>query len=217
MHFFKRLISRHLLSLIMTTISVAVYAQNIDCNGLRNGDLLFVSPSIGNAVTDVTQGHEGLSIDHVAIVVGCDGNTTLRCVVEAVPEAGVRIQELHSFLLEHALNTILVGRMTMPFDTVSTISNVMQHIGMPYDSLFLPDNDAVYCSELVSICYINNLGTHLFAPIGMTFRNDNGVIPSHWKELYARHNMEVPEGLPGTNPGELSRRREVEIIGTLTP
>ena len=42
-----------------------------------------------------------------------------------------------------------------------------------------------------------------------------GRVTDYWKEFYSCRGMVVPEGKPGTNPGELSRRPEVTIIGNL--
>jgi hypothetical protein len=42
-----------------------------------------------------------------------------------------------------------------------------------------------------------------------------GQITPYWQQFYKEHGMEVPEGWPGSNPGELSQRQEVRIKGRL--
>lgn len=39
----------------------------------------------------------------------------------------------------------------------------------------------------------------------MNFRDSTGQIAPYWQEHFARLGMPVPEGVPGTNPGELSK------------
>ncbi len=75
----------------------------------------------------------------------------------------------------------------------------------------MPDNDDIYCSELVQFAFVDRKGQRIFQPIPMSFHNDEGQITDYWKTFYARHNMEVPEGWPGTNPSEMSQRKEVRI------
>ena len=96
-----------------------------------------------------------------------------------------------------------------------SIANAKHYLGRPYDRLYLPDNDAIYCSELVQFSFVNKHGKRLFAPIPMSFHDASGRITDYWIQFYAKHNMEVPEGEPGTNPGELSQRKEIRIKGRL--
>ena len=90
-----------------------------------------------------------------------------------------------------------------------SVENARQYIGLPYDSLYLPGAEAVYCSELVLLSYIDRQGQQLFLPVPMTFRDSTGQIPMFWQQLYRRHQIPVPEGEPGSNPGELAKRKNV--------
>ena len=47
----------------------------------------------------------------------------------------------------------------------------------------------------------------------MSFHDSTGQVTDYWLEFYRQRGMEVPEGAPGTNPGELSRRPQITIIG----
>ena len=171
------------------------------CQSLSTGDLLFHVVAKGNAITDVTPG----MIDHVAIVICKDS------VIEAVGR-GVKTTPLDS--LRRQEGYYIIGRVRRA-DPTRSIANARQYLGRPYDRLYLPDNDAIYCSELVQLSFVDKQGVHLFSPIPMSFHDATGRITDYWRQFYAKYQLEVPEGEPGTNPGELSQRSEVHIKGRL--
>lgn len=189
------------------------FAQQLDriCDVslLKDGDLLFeVSPS-DNAITDVTQGFNGMKIDHVAIYWD-------KHVIEATRVKGVAISSLEQFIKRNTQDNgevrVLVGRITSDYHLRKTIKRAKRFLGLPYDSLFLPDNNAIYCSELVQKSYVDKKNRLIFSPIPMSFHDASGNVTDYWKAFYRRFNMDVPEGEPGTNPGELSRRENVKIV-----
>jgi len=67
----------------------------------------------------------------------------------------------------------------------------------------------------VQLSYLDHQGKPLFSTIPMSFHDASGRITDYWIQFYARHQMAVPEGKPGSNPGELSRRPSVRIVGRL--
>lgn len=199
--------------LLCTAFGVHTQLQAQGSKQLREGDLLFVAKEGANAITAVTQGVNSLQIDHVAIytTVGGEGYA-----LEAI-DRGVTLSPLAEFLRrireKEGKGRLVVGRVTeQGFDAKSSIRNAIRHIGKPYDSLFMPDDRAFYCSELVQKSYVTTTGKMLFSPIPMTFRDASGAIHEHWTKLYAEHQLSVPEGEPGSNPGDLSRRRNVLIL-----
>lgn len=169
------------------------------------GDLLFHVTPTANQITDVTQGIDALHIDHVAIVLSPDS------VIEAVGR-GVVTTPLDS--LRRQAGYYLIGRVRRADATLSLL-NARTFLGRRYDWLYLPDNDDIYCSELVQFSFVNYSGQQLFGPVPMSFHDASGRITDYWKQFYRKHGMDVPEGWPGTNPGELSRRPEVRIVGRL--
>ena len=169
------------------------------CSALKEGDLLFHMAVSDNRITAVTPG----MIDHVAIYAGGDS------VVEAIPRLGVVSTPLHR-LLQREDGYYLRGRVKGA-DGGLTVGNARHYLGLPYDTLYLQHNGAVYCSELVLLACTNRQGQRLLAPVPMTFRDSTGTIPAYWQQLYARHGMGVPEGQPGSNPGEMARRKEIVI------
>ena len=55
----------------------------------------------------------------------------------------------------------------------------------------------------------------VFGTIPMSFHDSTGKVTEFWTKFYAARGLEVPEGEPGTNPGQLSRDPSVKILGVL--
>ena len=168
---------------------------------IRPADLLFHVSDTENAITAVTPA----MIDHVAIVISRDS------VIEAVGK-GVVTTPLDSIRAQKG--HYLVGRVRRA-DRRKSLENARLYLGRNYDWLYLPDNDAIYCSELVLLSFVDGRGQPIFKSVPMTFRDSTGQIPSHWLELYKRNGIAVPEGEAGSNPAELSQRKFVKIVGKL--
>ena len=177
---------------------------------LQEGDLLFCCPDSSNAITDVTQGARGMKIDHVAIVHRIGGDDGPLYVIEAKKPA-VCLTSIDAFYRKnpHAL----VGRVGADVDIHKSVRRCLMQVGKPYDDLYLPGDSAIYCSELVQMNYVSAHGDLIFPTVPMSFHDNTGQVTPYWHEFYARRGMTVPEGAPGTNPGELSRRNQVSIIG----
>ena len=65
--------------------------------------------------------------------------------------------------------------------------------------------------------YVFEDGSRVFETVPMSFHDSSGQITDYWIDFYSSRGMAVPEGEPGTNPGELSRRPMVTIIGSYHP
>ena len=194
---------------------------------LQRGDLLFCieqpdADGLGQAITSVTEGVGALAISHVAIYVGPRQGSDAaasdeRWVIEAVPDGGVRLTRLEEFMEKagrdaHDRPLLLEGRLRDTTDVPAMVERAMRYLGRPYDFLYEATDSAIYCSELVQISYLRSDGRAVFPTIGMTFRDASGHIAAYWRELYAAHGRPVPEGEPGTNPGQLSRDTALVII-----
>ena len=176
-----------------------------DTSRLRDGDLLFLVALETNAITAVTHGTQSLPIDHVGVFHFHDG----RGMVLEATYNGVVDTPLADF--GQGAAKILVGRVRGKIDVVKSLANAHALLGRFYDFLFLPDNAEIYCSELVQLSYVFKDGRKVFDPIPMTFRDSSGALLPYWQEFYARRLSVVPDGLPGSNPGELSRHQSVRI------
>ena len=188
---------RRRLSIVSTSIVACLLLASCQPKALREGDLLFHVSPMGNAITEVTPG----MIDHVAIVINADS------VIEAVGK-GVIITPLDSLFSQPGHYEAASVRRC---DRRLSVARARKYLGRAYDYLYLPDNDDIYCSELVQLAFVDRKGHRLFQTVPMSFHNDKGQITDYWKEFYARHNMEVPEGKPGTNPSEMAKRKAVKM------
>lgn len=177
---------------------------------LHAGDLLFQlagASAMSDAIVGATARDAELQFDHVAIV--CMDSIGNPLVIEASPQEGVRTVCLDSFL-EEAVKIdgqpgVVVMRLVSYFPMETIVENAMSHISEPYDWYYLPDNGMTYCSELIYDSYIDAEGRHIFEAHPMNFRNPDGSLPSFWEELYEGLGQPVPEGIPGTNPQDLSK------------
>ena len=166
--------------------------------GLMPCDLLFHVAPTSNQITDVTPG----MIDHVAICISSDS------VIEAIGR-GVVTTPLDS-LLRRDDGSYIRGRVR-GVSRRRTLANARRYLGRDYDYLYLPDTDAIYCSELVQFSFVDRRGRPLFSPIPMSFHDASGRITDYWTQFYESRGLSVPEGQPGTNPGELSQRKQVKL------
>ncbi|SFG41188.1 YiiX/YebB-like N1pC/P60 family cysteine hydrolase [Prevotella sp. KH2C16] len=199
-----------LLSLCLTQGLAAQPSLKGDCSHLRDADLLFFAPGKGNAITDVTSGFAGRGIDHVAIFVRIGGTP---CTLEAT-HRGVIVQPMDSTIARHERRNeqVYVGRVRKGLDIPASLGNALRYLGKPYDFFFEPGDSALYCSELVQKSYCDKRGAAVFAPIPMSFHNDKGEITEYWKAYYRKAGRQVPEGAPGSNPGQLSRSKRIRIL-----
>ena len=214
--------------LVVAILSIVMGCSNgtVSIPDLRDGDLLFVVNENDNNITEVTRGSDNLKIDHVAIF--AEGN-----IVEAIPEYGVVESPLDSFLVRLTENeSVLVGRVA-GLDVMASVENARMFLGKPYDDIFMPDDSAIYCSELVQKSFVFKSGRNecgrkvkdevdknckmdfVFGTIPMSFHDSTGNVTEFWTKFYAARGLAVPEGEPGTNPGQLSRDPNVKILGYL--
>ncbi len=191
--------------LAWVVINLPLHAQH-----LQEGDLLFACSDTANAITDVTSGIDKLPIDHVAVVHRIGGHGGPLYVIEAVKPT-VCLTALDAFMRENG--RVLHARVNAQLDTTASIRRCLRLVGRPYDDLYLPGDSAVYCSELVQMSYVDRAGTLIFDPVPMSFHDQTGQVTEYWLEFYRHRGMAVPEGAPGTNPGELSRRPQVTVLG----
>ena len=200
-----------ILTLVVAVCAVLpMVGQSQALSFLREGDLLFACSDTSNAITQVTSGVEDLPIDHVGIVhrIGGDGGPLF--VIEAI-KPNVCLTPIDSFMVENP--HVLLGRVNVEMDVYRSIRRCLAMVGKPYDDLYLPSDSAVYCSELVQMNYVTPSGELIFGTIPMSFHDASGRVTDYWTDFYSRRGMTVPEGWPGTNPGELSRRPQVSIVG----
>ncbi len=198
---------KHLILILLLACALSVDAQQ----QVLEGDLLFAySSTSGKAISDATvHDSTALPIYHVAIATWVDGKPY---ALEAIDE-GVVLTPYDKFC-ERTMSKggMLLGRLKDRSGVAQSVSNAMEHLGKPYDDLYMIDTQEIYCSELVQLSYVNGKGQRLFPLINMSFHDANGHILDYWREHYAKHGMAVPEGALGTNPAQIASDPAVEII-----
>lgn len=196
------------LTLLLSAVCVSAQRlEGIALGSLCEGDLLFCAQEKGNNITDVTQGVGGMKIDHVAIFHRQGGRTF---ALEAI-HSGVGLTPTDSFMARREV--VLAARLRDTLGVARSVERALRFIGRPYDFNFMPDDSAFYCSELVQKCYRDSRGELVFKPIPMSFHDQSGRITPYWHDYYARQGLQVPEGEPGSNPGDLSRSAVICILG----
>lgn len=184
---------------------------------LRSGDLLFQlsSSEFSDAIAESTSNKDGLDYTHVGIVV-VERDSIF--VVEATPPQVCKTP-LDEYLNRSAKidnkPIIAVGRLLSEYypNTIDRgIEFAQKQLGKPYDFLFMPDNGAYYCSELVYESFVDEFGDAIFSSYPMTFKNDEGVTAEGWISHFEQYNTPIPEGVIGTNPASMSSENVIKIV-----
>lgn len=195
---------------------------------LQTGDLIFVGrpvdqphdpDSMEGAIASATADADGLDIIHAAIV-EMEGDRVW--IIDATIRHGVDRHPLDTFLHDFtrhdgSLPVFEVKRLRDDTHAAEYVENVKKYLGLPYDVHFLPDNGAMYCTELIYESYVTPDGTHLFHAGPMNFKDADGQIPAYWARMFAQLGQEVPQGHPGTNPEEMAKEPILRPVGVTIP
>lgn len=193
----------------------SVFAQNKVT--LQDGDLLFQDMDCGplcDAIEAVTEGYNGNDFSHMGMVY--HKNDTIY-IIEAAGKA-VRLTTLEKFS-KNTKKPMPVGRLKKQYKKLipNAISFSLKQLGVPYDDEYIYDNGSYYCSELIYDAFKSaNKNKPFFELFPMTYKQPgtNDFFPA-WVEYYKEIGKEIPEGLPGCNPGGISTSDKIEIIGSL--
>lgn len=195
---------------------------------VQSGDLLFVgipvdysleASSMDNAIVSATGDSNQINYIHVAILEVEDGQTW---VIDASVKHGVDRHPLDTFLADFTLkdgslpllDVRRVKNITLQ-QAQAAVERAKSFVGKSYDYAFLPDNDSLYCSELVQKSYLDMHGCPIFASHPMNFKDADGNMPVYWEQLFAILGMPVPQGLNGTNPQDMSASPKLEKVCVL--
>ncbi|MDD2634183.1 MAG: YiiX/YebB-like N1pC/P60 family cysteine hydrolase [Bacteroidales bacterium] len=186
----------------------------------QSGDLLFqvnATSDFTDAIINTTGDDNAISFSHVGIVC-LENNETF--IIEATPNLGVQKVSLQDFLDASAHDEnrnplVIAYRLKPEIETQNPIDIATTYLGMPYDSVFLPDNNAIYCSELIYKSYLSPNGKEVFTAIPMSFSDTSGQIDPYWVQYFEKLKLTVPEGVMGTNPNDLSKDEILEYVGKL--
>lgn len=176
-----------------------------------NCDLIFQiakTSDFSMAITDATASHDNLKYDHVGMVILDEDGPK---VIEASAKNGVSVVTLEQFIKDSPTGYV-IKRVSADFSTDAVITNAKSHLGEPYDWSYLPDNGKMYCSELIYESFIDAKGQRIFHAKPMNFRNEKGEMPQFWIDLFKKLKQEIPEGVIGTNPNDLSKETALEEV-----
>ena len=216
----------------------------MNATDLKDGDLLFVVNGNGNDITDVTVGVDGLGIDHVAVYAEGNVIEAIpeSGVVESPLDSFlVRLSENETVLVGRVdgldvrasvdnarrLLGLPYDDIFMPGDSAVYCSELVQ-----MSFAFSGQRERVAADGTAWTTAVKVVGTDgtdgtdctdgedyaaeaVFATIPMSFHDSTGRVTEFWTKFYAARGLAVPEGEPGTNPGQLSRDPNVRILGRL--
>jgi hypothetical protein len=143
-------------------------------------------------------------------------------IIDATIKYGVDRHPLDTFLTQFTLKdgslpVFEVMRLKDDSQAAKDVARAKQYVGMPYDVAFLPDNDALYCTELVQLSYLSESGEQVFASAPMNFKNAEGEFPLYWTQLFELIHQPIPQGIPGTNPQAMSRDPQLRSVSVTIP
>ena len=198
-------------------LSIALAALCVACaparQELKTGDLFFVAlpgdyiadeDSMDSAILESTVSDE-LNLIHAGILEVADDGVW---VIDATLRHGADRHPLDTLfkdftLKDGSLPVFMVKRLKSGYRP-EFIDNAKALCGQPYDNAFLPDNGALYCTELIRESYRTPEGEFIFPEKPMTWKNSEGEIPPYWTWLFGLLGMEVPQDVPGTNPHDMA-------------
>ena len=186
---------------------------------LRNGDLIFVGLPVGynaetgsmdEAISSATGETGALNLIHVAIA---EVKADSIWIIDATIAHGVDRHPLDTFLRDFSLPDgsypEFIVKRVKGVDADAAVERAKTFCGRAYDTRFLPNNDELYCSELVQNCYLDAAGRPIFESEPMNFKAPDGTMPPYWEWLFAQLGMAVPQGVPGTNPQKMSEAKRL--------
>lgn len=211
----KNRLARVLFALLVFMLPVA--ASAITLKDLKDGDIIFQNLDCGpmcDAIEAVTQGYEGLDFSHMGMVYLRNDSVL---IIESIGK-GVILTPVDRFL-QRTSNQHLVGRLKPTYTRLipRALGYSLLCMGMPYDDDFLYANGKYYCSELIYDAFKHaNGGKPFFKLFPMTYKEPgtDNFYPV-WEEHFSRLNLQIPEGLPGCNPGGMSQSDKIRILGYL--
>ncbi|MBQ8045646.1 MAG: hypothetical protein IJ269_04770 [Bacteroidales bacterium] len=188
-----------------------------NCYPLMSGDLLFQvnkSSELVDAITNSTIGFENLSCSNVGILI--EENEELY-IIAASTINGVEIMQLQTFLDKSAATQdnkpiVIAKRLKDTSFVQNAVERAKTLIGRPFDFAFLPNNNAIYGSELVYESYLDDNNNPLFASHQMFFRDSTGNTSDKWISYFKSYNLDVPVGEYGTNPNDMANDTILEEI-----
>ena len=217
-----RLRSIFFIAILVIVAAVACRQKPEEKPSLQNGDLIFVGlpmdydaegGSMDEAIASATGVDGELNLIHVAIA---EVQADSVWIIDATIKHGIDRHPLDTFLTDFTLNDgslpeFIIKRVE-GVDADAAVEKAKTFCGRGYDTMFLPDNEELYCTELVQRSYLDADGNEVFESRPMNFLASDGTMPKYWEWLFGLLGMEVPQGVPGTNPHDMSESPNLKIV-----
>lgn len=200
--------------ILILAAAVVAFGCGKGSDRLRNGDLIFVGlpadydaegGSMDAAISAATGDDGFLNLIHVAIA---EVKADSVWIIDATIAHGVDRHPLDTFLRDFTLNDgsypEFIVKRVKGVDVDAAVEKAKTFCGRGYDVRFLPDNEELYCSELVQASYLDADGQPVFQSEPMNWLAPDGTMPPYWEWLFGQLGMDVPQGVPGTNPQKMS-------------
>ena len=198
-----------ILSVLLLLISCR---QHPTLEPFRSGDLVFVGlpqeatsgqDTMDGAIAAATGDGNRLNLIHVAILEVDEADSLW--IIDVTLKHEVKRDSLKNLFRDFtrhdgSLPEMLVMRLKDTTGVSGYLQKAKSFIGQPYDYEFMPDNGAMYCSELVYESYVRADGTHIFPAAPMNFKNAEGEFAPYWVRLFDRLQLPIPQDVMGTNP-----------------
>lgn len=180
---------------------------------LRTGDLIFVGrpvcydsggETMDEAIASATGKEGAVNLIHVAIA---EVEADSVWIIDATLAHGVDRHPLDTFLADFRFRKgqpEFIVKRVKGVNVEDAVERAKSLCGRAYDVRFLEGNEDLYCTELVQVCYLDKDGRKIFQSAPMNWLAPDGTMPVYWERLFGRLGMAVPQGLPGTNPQQMS-------------
>lgn len=166
-------------------------------NNLQNGDLLFMrdNSDLSKAIIETTKeySHVGIFFDNM--------------IYHVSRKLGVTKQKIDEFLNEGTWDIDIYRYPEIDCEIIH--ERAEKYLGCEYNHSFYPDNGKFYCSQ-----YIAEL-LPFFDSVPMKFNDDEKEVSEYWKKYYEELGLDVPVGVLGTNPSQISKFKKIQLIGKL--
>ena len=196
--------------IMLLSLFLALSWGEIRLKDLQNGDLIFVgaeNSAFSEAISSATKKDEA-NFTHTGIV---ELSKQGAFVIEASADRGGVVRtEWQAFLKDAKGRKIALMRLKnrSKLDINAIITRAKGYLGQPYDYNFLPNNDKMYCTELVWEAFLDENGKRIFEAKPMNFYAADGSLPAYFKELFEEKlKVAVPQGVLGTNPNDMSKSK----------
>lgn len=186
----------------------------------QNGDLIFVEAQkekLSGAISRVTAKNDNtLSYDHLGLV-ETDGKN--KYILHAAPKNGSEKITLKTFIKvnqkDGRTQSLYRLKQNHQHCIPSAIEKANKMLGKPYNTAYILNENAYYCSDFVERAFRD---CKIFELQPMTFINPKTQkTDDYWQKFYDELRLKVPEGELGCNPNGLSQSHNIEKIQVLKP